>query len=313
MDERGRDRARGCAVGAAVGDALGMPLEFGAARPLDSLVREMRGARLPAGSFTDDTEMALALAESLLACRPLDPTDLADRFVAWAQAGPPDIGNHTRTVLARIAAGEPWEEAVDAVQRAKPDSAGNGSLMRAWPAALAHRADLDALLADSQAQSRVTHPHPDAVAASAYFNAAIYYLLQGTPLRAALGEARTHVPMSEELWAVIELAETQPREALDNTGWVLHTAEAAVWALLTTDSFEDAVVQAVNLGHDADTTGAVVGALAGAAYGLSAIPLRWRDALRGEWPLGSGRIWRAPDFVELAGALVEGGAASAER
>ena len=83
MDAAIRDRIRGCAVGAAVGDALGMPLEFGPRRDVDRLVRDMQAARLPAGSFTDDTEMALALAESLVARSPLDPADLAQRFVAW--------------------------------------------------------------------------------------------------------------------------------------------------------------------------------------------------------------------------------------
>ncbi|MBU0495438.1 MAG: ADP-ribosylglycohydrolase family protein [Chloroflexi bacterium] len=77
-----------------------------------------------------------------------------------------------------------------------------------------------------------------------------------------------------------------------NSGWVRHTLESAAWGLLTTDSFEAAVVQVVNLGNDADTAGAVVGALAGAAYGLAGIPARWRDALRGEWPLRSGHVWR---------------------
>lgn len=311
MDDRMLDRARGCAVGAAIGDALGMPLEFGPARPPENLLREMTAGRIPAGSFTDDTEMALALAESLLYRCPLDPADLADRFVAWAGAHPPDVGLHTRRVLDRIAAGEPWDEAVDAVQRAKPDSAGNGSLMRAWPVALAHWADLDALLVDSWAQSRVTHPHPDALAASAFFNATIYHLLRGKPPRVALIEASTLVRMSDGLWQAVESAAARPRERLRNTGWVRHTAEAAVWALLTTDSFEEAVVQAVNLGADADTTGAVVGALAGAAYGMAAIPARWREALRGEWPLGSGRVWHTPDFVALADRLVEAGAPAA--
>ena len=87
-----QERARGCAVGAAVGDALGMPLEFGAPSPPDRLVRHMQPGRLPAGAFTDDTEMALALAESLLARRPLDPADLACRFVRWYRANPPDVG-----------------------------------------------------------------------------------------------------------------------------------------------------------------------------------------------------------------------------
>ena len=100
------DRARGCAVGAAVGDALGMPLEFGPRQPLGGLVWEMRPGRLPAGTFTDDTEMALAVADSLLACSVLDGKDLAQRFVAWYRAGPADVGIHTRAVLSRMATGE---------------------------------------------------------------------------------------------------------------------------------------------------------------------------------------------------------------
>ncbi|HSR31954.1 MAG TPA: ADP-ribosylglycohydrolase family protein, partial [Anaerolineae bacterium] len=109
MTDEMLDRIWGCAVGAAVGDALGMPLEFGPRRPAGALVRDMAPGRIPAGTFTDDTEMALALAESLLACRPLDPADLAGRFVAWYRAGPDDVGIHTRQVLSRFAAGEPWQ------------------------------------------------------------------------------------------------------------------------------------------------------------------------------------------------------------
>jgi ADP-ribosyl-[dinitrogen reductase] hydrolase len=80
--------------------------------------------------------------------------------------------------------------------------------------------------------------------------------------------------------------------------------ESAIWGLMTTDSFEAAVVQVVNLGNDADTVGAVVGALAGAAYGLASIPKRWRDALHGEWPLGSGQQWNAERLSDLADRLV---------
>ena len=130
MDPLLQDRARGCAVGAAVADALGMPLEFGPRRPAGRLVREMQAGRIPAGTFTDDTEMALALADSLLAHRPLDPADLARRFADWVQAGPDDVGIHTRAVLSRVAAGEPWDRAVEAVQHQRPGSAGNGSVMR---------------------------------------------------------------------------------------------------------------------------------------------------------------------------------------
>jgi ADP-ribosyl-[dinitrogen reductase] hydrolase len=301
-----QNRARGCALGAAVGDALGMPLEFAPRRPVDQLVRDMEPGRLSAGTFTDDTEMALALADSLLAHRPLDPTDLAQRFAGWLQAGPDDVGNHTRNVLSRFADGQPWAEAVDAVQGQKPDSAGNGSVMRCWPVALAHGDDLDRLLADSALQSRVTHPHPECKAGSAFVNATIYYLLQGTSREDAVAQALDAVDMPAPLRTVIEQAPTRSREALQNSGWVRHTLESAVWGLLTTDTFEDALVQVVNLGNDADTAGAVVGALAGAAYGIDAIPLRWREALQGEWPLRSGTCWSAADLISLADRLVEG-------
>jgi len=305
MDDVVLDRIRGCAVGAAIGDALGMPLEFGPRRPLNRLGREMQAGRLPAGAFTDDTEMALALAESLLTHCPLDPPDLAQRFVAWLQAGPPDVGSHTRAALSRVAAGQPWEQAVETVQCQRPDSAGNGSVMRCWPAALAHWDDLDRLLADSRWQSRVTHPHEECVAGCAFVNAAIYHLLRGTAPTDAVAQALREAEVPPPLRAVIEAAPARHREELVNSGWVRHTLESAVWGLLTTDSFEEAVVQVVNLGHDADTAGAVVGALAGAAYGLAGIPARWREALRGEWPLGSGRLWRVADLVALADELAQ--------
>lgn len=299
-------QAQGCAVGAAIGDALGMPLEFGPRRPVDQLVRDMRPGRIPAGTFTDDTEMALALADSLVAHRPLDPADLAQRFVGWLRAGPPDVGIHTREVLWAIAGGQPWDEAVRAVQGQRPDSAGNGSVMRCWPVALTWWDDLDRLLADSRLQSRVTHPHPECEAGSAFVNAAIYYLLRGTPRPEAVTRALDAAAVPAPLRAAVEGALARTREQLPNSGWVRHTLESAVWGLLTTDSFEEAVVQVVNLGNDADTAGAVAGALAGAAYGMEGIPLPWRQALRGEWPLGSGRYWKAADLIEMADRLVGG-------
>jgi len=304
MNERMRGRMRGCAVGAAVGDALGMPLEFGPRQPADRLLREMRAGRLPSGTFTDDTEMALALAESLLAHLPLDPKDLATRFLGWYRMGPEDVGVHTGAVLERVDLGEDWEAASRAVQRVSPGSAGNGSVMRCWPAALAHWNDREGLLVDSRLQSRVTHAHPECEAACAFVNATIYSLLAGNAPSKAVAQAVEILGdgMPTELRQTIEAAPGLGREELKNSGWVRHTVESAVWGLLTTSSFEEAVVQVVNLGDDADTAGAVVGALAGAAYGLDAIPERWREALRGQWP-PRGRMWRAAELVELAGRL----------
>jgi len=296
----------GVAVGAAIGDALGMPLEFGPARPAERLVREMLPGRIPAGTFTDDTEMALALAESLLAQCPLNPADLAQRFVAWFAAGPPDVGIHTASVLRRIANGEPWESAVSAVQAHNPGSAGNGSVMRCWPVALAWWDDLERLLADSVLQSRVTHPHPECNTGCAFVNAAIYHLLHGLSPEEAIARALDDAEVPAPLRAVIVAAPGKDRRDLPNSGWVRHTLESVVWGLLTTHTFEDAVVNVVNLGNDADTAGAVVGALAGAAYGLDAIPQRWRTALRGEFPLRSGHIWRTADLVTLAEKLANG-------
>lgn len=300
-----QDRLRGIAVGAAIGDALGMPLEFGPVIPLERLVRDMRPGRLPAGAFTDDTEMALALAESLLEHRPLDPADLAQRFVAWYRAGPPDIGRQTRLVLKRIARGEPWDAAVAAVQAENPWSAGNGSVMRCWPAALAHWDDRAALLAASRLQSQVTHPHPECVAGSAFVNAALCHLLHGAAPAEAVARGLADAAAPDELRQAIAAAPSQRREGLPNTGWVRHTVASAVWGLLTTESFEAAVVQVVNLGDDADTAGAVAGALAGAAYGLAAIPPAWRAALHGEWPLRSGVRWDAAQLIALADRLIE--------
>lgn len=308
------DRARGCAVGAAVGDALGMPLEFRPRRPSTKLAREMMAGRLPAGTFTDDTEMALALAESLLAHRPLNPDDLAQRFTLWLGSNPADIGNHTRSVLSLIAAGAPWQEAVRIVQAQNPDSAGNGSVMRCWPVALAYAPDASAppgssarLLQESRLQSRVTHPHPDCQAGSAFVNASILALLRGTAPSRAVAWALDAAEVPEPLRSVVTAAPDLRREVLANSGWVHHTVESAVWGLLTTFSFEEALVQVVNLGRDADTAGAVVGALAGAAYGLSQIPARWLSLLRGEWPPRSGRVWGVAELVSLADSLIGGG------
>jgi len=303
MEATIQDRIRGCAVGAAVGDALGMPLEFGPRQPADRLVRDMKPGRLPSGTLTDDTEMALALAESLLECQPLDPSDLSSRFLEWFRLGPHDVGIHTRDVLTRIELGQPWQRAVEAVQRQKPELAGNGSAMRCWPVALVHWDDLAWLVTDSRQQSRVTHGHPECEAACGFINAMIYHLLRGTAPALAVDRALLLVDMPEALRATIQAAPTRQREQLKNSGWVRHTVESAVWGLLTTQSFEEAVVQVVNLGDDTDSAGAVVGALAGATYGLGAVPERWQQAVRGEWPVRSGTYWRLADLVELADRL----------
>lgn len=304
------DRLRGIAVGAAIGDALGMPLEFQPARPLYDLETEMARGPLPAGSFTDDTEMALALSESLLISHPLDPNDLAGRFVGWYTSNPPDIGIHTRNVLGMIYRGTPWREAATVTHRARPDSAANGSLMRCWPVAIACWDNQAYLVAESRLQSEVTHMHKDCVDACVFTNLLIYSILHGrsnlspdASLRQGIATALEQVSLDPDFRTVIELAMVRSRNDLPNSGWVRHTLESALWAVLTTKSFEEALVQAVNLGNDADTTGTVTGAIAGAMYGFSAIPVRWKDLLHGEYPLRSNHIWFSNDFAKLADDL----------
>ena len=307
-----QNRLQGIAVGATVGDALGMPLEFQPARPVYDLQSEMTAGPLPAGSFTDDTEMALALAESLLAHDPLDPDDLAQRFTAWYHSNPPDIGIHTSQVLGMVANGEPWQEAARKAQDQDPDNASNGSLMRAWPVAVARWQQRNRLVEESRLQSLVTHTHPDCVSSCVLLNLMLYELVHrpaDTPpdaaLRDAISIAADQADLAADLRLLVELAGVRSRETLANTGWVRHTVECALWAVLTTRSFEEALVQAVNLGEDADTTGSVAGAIAGALYGLEAIPRRWKDALHGEYPLGSGRFWNAENLQNLADQLAD--------
>jgi len=304
MDAIILDRLSGVAVGAPVGDALGMPLEFKPLVPLEKFVRTMQPGRLPAGSFTDDTELALALAESLLEKRPLDGNVLAKHFLDWYRAGPDDVGNHIRTVLDTIKRGQTWEKATAEVLRYRPDSSGNGSIMRCWPVALADWNDRTQLVADSTLQSKVTHPHLDCIAGSIFVNVWIAELVQGKLIQEAFQTALECAGLSQELTGTLMKASSRRREELENSGWVRRTLETAAWALLTTNTFADAVIQAANLGNDADTAACVTGAIAGAAYGLNAIPPSWRQELEGEWPLRSGKLWREADFIVLANKLV---------
>ena len=299
------DRLHGIAVGAALGDAFGMPLEFKPAVQIQKIIRTLTPGRLPAGTFTDDTEMALALAESLQAVHPLNGTDLAQRFLDWYRRGPDDIGNQTRSILDSIHRLKDWEKAAAESLRFRPDSAGNGSVMRCWPAAIAWWNCPPQLIADSALQSRVTHPHAECVSGSVFVNVWIAGLIQGKTKQQAFEQALSDVEMPPGLRLAVEQAPSLRREALANSGWVRHTLQTVAWAVLTTSYFAEAVIQAANLGNDADTGAAVTGAVAGAAYGLGAIPADWRAQLHGEWPVRSGKTWFEADLIALTDRLAQ--------
>ena len=182
--------------------------------------------------------------------------------------------------------------------------------MRCWPIAIACWDNSAYLVAGSRLQSEVTHFHKDCVDACVFTNLLLSSIVNGRRnappealLREGIASSVEKVSFDPDFRTVIDLAPVRSRKDLPNTGWVRHTLESALWAVLTTHSFEEALVQAVNLGNDADTTGSVAGAIAGAMYGMDAIPSRWKDLLHGEYPLRSKHLWFCNDFAKLADDL----------
>jgi ADP-ribosyl-[dinitrogen reductase] hydrolase len=297
-----RERVIGAFVGLAAGDALGVPVEFEprSARQADP-VRGMRGGgtwKVEAGTWSDDTSLALCLAESIVE-RAFDPEDSGRRSVAWLDEGlwsargeAFDVGGATRRALDRIRSGVP---AVMAGGRGENDN-GNGSLMRMlpasiWLAAMPEPARFRAIAA----YSSTTHGHPRSMLACWLHCLTAGRLLWGeAPAKAyasAMAEARSLAPSlpafaRAELGAYSRVLDGSlpalAPSAVRGSGYVLHCLEASLWCLTTTQDFASCVLAAVNLGEDADTTGAVAGGLAGLAYGRQAIPEDWAAALARE-------------------------------
>ena len=270
-----RDRALGALLGLAVGDAVGTTLEF-EGRDAQPRLEDMVGGGpfdLPAGAWTDDTAMALALADSLVASETLDCRDLMDRFVAWWRKGDYsctgscfDIGMTTREALTRYEqTGDPFAGSTDS------QSAGNGSLMRLAPVALRFHADRTRLLSVAADQSRTTHAAEEAVDACRAFAAMTADAIEGMP-RAKLLSPRTFAGAPAITQVLAGSWRGRARDTIDSSGYVVHTLEVAIWSVARTADFRGAVLLAANLADDADTVAAVTGQLAGAVYGLSGIP-----------------------------------------
>ena len=276
------DRAKGALLGLAVGDALGVPLEF-EERDVHPRITEMIGGglfQLEPGFWTDDTAMSLCIADSLIANPQLDEYDLMRRFVRWWRKGENsvngvcfDIGMATEAALAR------FEETGEVVVNPDPNQAGNGSLMRLAPVAIAAGADVDLAVDLARRQSACTHGAPVCLDACSLYAELLVEAIGGAPKREVLG--RRPVLFGHDDVAAIALGSYQvkKRHEIRSTGFVLDTLEAALWAIWNSDSFEEALIKAINLAGDADTIGAVTGQLAGALWGASAIPHRWIAAL----------------------------------
>jgi ADP-ribosyl-[dinitrogen reductase] hydrolase len=277
-----RDRARGALLGLAVGDALGTTLEF---EPKDSYVplTTMVGGgpfRLNAGEWTDDTSMALALGSSLLAKAGFDERDLMERFCAWAEKGEYshngrcfDIGMTVRGALERFRrSGDPVAGSTD------PRSAGNGSLMRLAPVPIFYAFDPEERAEVARRQSATTHGAEEAVAACAAYADLIADAIQG--------KQKEQVLTPREGWSPDKVARAMRMETLvwdrsmvRGSGYVIHSLEAALWAIGKAQDFREAILLAANLGEDADTTAAIAGQLAGALWGASGIPEDWLGKL----------------------------------
>jgi ADP-ribosyl-[dinitrogen reductase] hydrolase len=272
------DRAVGALVGLAVGDALGTTLEFAARDsrpPLDDIVGG-GPFRLEPGQWTDDTSMALCLADSLIYRRGFDGADLMSRFVNWWRWGYNsatgacfDIGMTTTEALARFErTGDVFVGAPD------PEKAGNGSLMRLAPAAIFAAGDAIEAERLADLQSRTTHPASVAHDGCRFFARLLTEAMAGSAkedvLRSRAWDGSPEIcHIADGAW------KTMARSEISSSGYVVHTLEAALWCVSKSTSFDEAVLLAVNLGDDADTVGAVTGQLAGAIWGRSGIRPSW--------------------------------------
>ena len=283
-----RERFRGALLGFAVGDALGAPAEFLSREQVAErwgLLTEMVGGgchNVAPGEVTDDTEMLLCLAESLAASGDFDPQDVVRRYMAWFESNPTDVGLTVRTTLLSIRSGTPWERAARRAHVVLGRmSAGNGSLMRSPAIALRYANDPARRREVALQESMLTHFDRLAGWACVAYTDIVAAALAGTSALRALVPASAAAIEADEprVAAVLRDALEASRAEIIASGYVLDTLKAALWAVLHSEDFEQALIEAVNLGDDADTVGALTGALAGALYGERAIPVRWSAAL----------------------------------
>ncbi len=281
------DRFRGCLLGLAVGDALGTTAEFSPPGRFEPITDIVGGGPfdLPPGHWTDDTSMALCLAESLIEKDGFDPVDQLERYLRWRDEGHMspegrciDIGNTIADALWQFGkTREPYPGSND------PMSAGNGSIMRLAPVVMFYAASPRKAIDYAAASSRTTHRAKEAVDACRYMASVIVGLLQGKSKEEVLDASYEAV---RGLWDCEPLARLVARlrrgtfkernpPQVRGTGYVIACLEAALWAFWRSASFREGALLAVNLGEDADTTGAVYGQFAGAAYGKSRIPEEW--------------------------------------
>lgn len=284
------ERATGVFLGLACGDALGRPVEGWPAGRIEreyGTLTEFVGNGThdqPAGTVTDDTQLAVVLSRSLLECDGFDREDFVSRLLEWYESRPFGIGGTTTEALRQIADGIEPLEAAERARAAKPPGrkATNGSVMRCAPIAIAYREDCEALERASRESSRVTHADPRCVHGCAVLNRTIANALleRGDPLERAHSALPTDAPeeLREGLAPIPDAVEPDDLEPANDA---VETLRTALYHALTADSAEKAIVGAVNEGGDTDTIGAIAGAVAGARFGAGDLPERWLSTLEG--------------------------------
>lgn len=307
------NRAAGAIIGSAVGDALGAPFEFGPpgmfserfptdARGTDTEMCGGGGLGWAPGEFTDDTQMALLVATSLLDREGLDEEDIFDRFRTWYAGRPPDVGAQTGQVLG---SGLSWQRAATDQFARTGHAAGNGSLMRTTPAAVRFARDgREATMDAARRISALTHGDPSAGEGCAVFHELVRVALDGDDPLDAVDAALAAVPAEHrQRWSTVLAPDWTPEQATESNGAVWPTLGSAVWALRRGSSFAEVMRLVLDLGGDTDTVAAVTGGLAGAVYGITGIPMRWACAVHGTVPGHGARIWRLADLHQLAAGL----------
>lgn len=285
-----KSRYRGCLLGLACGDALGTTLEFQPPGTFEPLTDMVGGGPfvLKAGQWTDDTSMALCLAESLLECQGFDAKDQMERYLRWFRKGYLsstgrcfDIGN---TVSEALRLFEVTGKAM--AGSTHPYSAGNGSLMRLAPVPMFffRRKDcgMEELLAYAEESSKTTHGADECLDACRYFAWLLVQIFEGHS-KELLERSSEELGFTSRTLSIGRIADgkflNKPIQKIRGSGYVVESLEAALWCFFHSSSYQEAVLLAANLGDDADTTAAICGQVAGAYYGEEGIPGTWLDKL----------------------------------
>ncbi len=275
-----QDRFRGLMVGTAVGDACGRPIEGHRVVP-DSYLDEIRND-FTMVQYTDDTILTMALSESLLACDGFSGEDMADRLVdAWREEPRRGYGAGVTDWFSKVLQGKPWDKAAKA-QFGGSGSYGNGGAMRVAPVAMWAR-DLDETVHLARETAKVTHTHPIGVEGALIQAVAAHHALKPEFDPARLIADLDDLVETEEFRKKLDILpsclerDNDERARLHLGNWVAadNSVVTALYCFLLADDFEDAIIRAIRMGGDTDTIGAMAGALAGARWGLSAIPDAW--------------------------------------